>query len=200
LRYFASKQINKSNVTQLQVAWTYPNSDSGGYPIVVRGVVYGRGRNGSLVAVNAQTGKEIWIRGNMNGMATRGVMYWESGDGRNQRIIFPMNSLLQELDAKTGKSILSFGANGVVDLRVGGDSQVRAWDSETGKQLWSSRFGGSFLGSLVMYEMGGRQYLLVPAASSADGRGRGGPAPAAPDGAAAPSAPLGWVAYALPAK
>jgi quinoprotein glucose dehydrogenase len=82
---------------------------------------------------------------------------------------------------------------------AGGDSQVRAWDSETGKQLWSSRFGGSFLGSLVMYEMDGRQYLLVPAASSAGGRGRGAPA-AAPSGAGAQNAPLGWVAYALPAR
>src|SRR5450759_1675146 len=40
-RYFASKQINKSNVNQLQVAWTYPYSDAGGYPIVVRGAIYG---------------------------------------------------------------------------------------------------------------------------------------------------------------
>jgi quinoprotein glucose dehydrogenase len=78
---------------------------------------------------------------------------------------------------------------------AGGDSTVRAWDSETGKQLWSSRFGGSFLGSLVMYEMDGRQYLLVPAASSTGGRGRGGAVSAAPAGA-----PLGWVAYALPVK
>jgi hypothetical protein len=83
---------------------------------------------------------------------------------------------------------------------AGGDSQVRAWDSETGQQLWSSRFGGSFLGSLVMYEMDGRQYLLVPAAASAGGRGRGGAPAVAPAGAAAQSAPLGWVAYALPAK
>ena len=92
--YFASKQINKSNVNQLQVAWTYPYSDAGGYPLVVRGVISGRGRNGSLAAVNAKTGQEIWIRENMNGMATRGAMYWESRDGRDQRIIFPMNSLL----------------------------------------------------------------------------------------------------------
>jgi hypothetical protein len=83
---------------------------------------------------------------------------------------------------------------------AGGDSQVRAWDSETGKQLWSSRFGGSFLGSLVMYEMDGRQYLLVPAASSAGGRGRGSAPAAAPAGAAAQLAPLGWVAYVLPAR
>ena len=37
-RYFASRQINKSNVNQLQVAWTYPFGDTGSSPIVVRGV------------------------------------------------------------------------------------------------------------------------------------------------------------------
>ena len=64
-RYVASRQINRSNVQQLQVAWTYPYGDTGSVPIVVRGVVYGRGRNGSLVAVDAKTGKELWIRENM---------------------------------------------------------------------------------------------------------------------------------------
>src|SRR6476646_10848603 len=58
-RYFASRQINKSNVGRLQVAWTYPYGDTSFGPIVVHGVIYGRGRNGSLVAVDAKTGKEI---------------------------------------------------------------------------------------------------------------------------------------------
>jgi quinoprotein glucose dehydrogenase len=75
---------------------------------------------------------------------------------------------------------------------AGRDNQIRAWDSDTGKQLWSARFGGNFVGSPVMYEMDGRQYLLVPAAGTAAG-GRG----AVPTGVAAP---LGWVAYALPTK
>ena len=52
---------------------------------------------------------------------------------------------------------------------AGRDNQIRAWDSDTGRQLWSSRFGGNFVGSPVMYEMDGRQYLLVPAAGSAGG-------------------------------
>jgi quinoprotein glucose dehydrogenase len=77
---------------------------------------------------------------------------------------------------------------------AGRDNQIRAWDSDTGKQLWSSRFGGNFVGSPVMYEMDGRQYLLVPAAGTAAG-GRGA-VPATPGTAA----PLGWVAYALPAR
>ena len=38
---------------------------------------------------------------------------------------------------------------------AGRDNQIRAWDSETASQLWSSRFGGNFLGSPAMYEMDG---------------------------------------------
>src|SRR5437764_1966714 len=122
-RYFASAQINKNNVSQLKVAWNYPYGDTSFGPVVVRGVIYGRGRNGSLVAVDAKSGKELWIRENMNGMTSRGMNYWESADGRDQRLIFAVNSYLQELDAKTGKGILTFGTNGAIDLRVGIDGR-----------------------------------------------------------------------------
>ena len=84
---------------------------------------------------------------------------------------------------------------------AGKDNQIRAWDSDTGKLLWSSRFGGNFVGSPVMYQVGGRQYLLVPAASTAGLRGFGAGAAAANAAAAtAPAAPMGWVAYALPGR
>jgi len=72
---------------------------------------------------------------------------------------------------------------------AGRDNAIRGWDTDTGAQLWSSRFGGDFIGSPVMYEMAGRQYLLVPAAGTPP-RGAG----------AAPTGPLGWIAYALPLK
>ena len=86
---------------------------------------------------------------------------------------------------------------------AGRDNLIRAWDSDTGKQLWASRFGGNFTGSPAMYEMDGRQYLLVPAASTAGGgRGAGGGRATAPAAAAqgAAAAPMGWVAYTLPGK
>jgi quinoprotein glucose dehydrogenase len=76
---------------------------------------------------------------------------------------------------------------------AGLDNHLRAWDAGTGKELWSSSFGGNFTGSPVMYQMDGRQYVLVAAASSAPRRTTGPELPA-------PPGPLGWVAYALPAR
>ena len=157
-RYFASTQIGQANVNQLQVAWTYPYGETGGNPFVVRGVIYGRGRNGSIVAVDAKTGKERWVREKMNGMSSRGMMYWESRDGRNQRLIFPMNSLLQELDAKTGKSIVAFGINGAVDLRVGIDGR----DPETIGSIQSQTPGEVFENLVILGSAPGEGYMSPP--------------------------------------
>jgi quinoprotein glucose dehydrogenase len=75
-RYVPSKQITRDNVSRLQAAWTYPFGDTGSGPIVVRGVIYGRGRNGSLIALDAATGAERWVRERMIGMTSRGMNYW----------------------------------------------------------------------------------------------------------------------------
>ncbi len=156
-RYFPSRQIDKTNVTQLQVAWTYPHGDTGN-PLVVRGVIYGRGRNGSVVAVDARTGSELWVRENMNGMNSRGLMYWESADGGDRRLVFSMDSLLQQLDAKTGKSILSFGTNGVVDLRVGLDGR----DPATIGNLQSNTPGEIFENLILLGSAPGEGYMSAP--------------------------------------
>jgi quinoprotein glucose dehydrogenase len=116
------KQIDKSNVNQLEVAWSYPTGDQRSYvfnPIVVDNVMYVQARNSSLVALDAVTGKEIWIHENLPGLATRGIAFWESKDRKDRRLIFALNNYLQEIDARTGKSILTFGSNGLVDLRQG---------------------------------------------------------------------------------
>ena len=157
-RYFASRQINKSNVSQLQVAWTYPHGDTGSVPIAVHGVLYGRGRNGSLVAIDARTGAERWVRENMNGMTGRGLHYWESADGRDQRLIFSMNSLLQAVDARTGKSIMSFGINGVVDLREGIDGR----DPSTLGNIQSNTPGEIFENLIILGSATGEGYMSPP--------------------------------------
>jgi quinoprotein glucose dehydrogenase len=157
-RYFASRQIDRSRVTRLQVAWTYPFGDTGFHPIAVRGVIYGRGRNGSLVAVDARSGRELWVRENMAGMTSRGMNYWESADGRDQRLIFAMDSLLQQLDAKTGKPITSFGVDGVVDLRVGIDGR----DPATLGNIQSNTPGEVFENLIILGSATGEGYMSPP--------------------------------------
>src|SRR5262249_61691171 len=110
-RFSSSTEIDKTNVSKLLVAWHYPHGDTGFNPVVVRGVVYARGRNSSLIALDARTGEEIWIHEGLQGMTERGVNYWESADGKDRRLIFSVNDYLQEIDANTGKSIMSFGDN-----------------------------------------------------------------------------------------
>ena len=69
--FIALDQINKSNVSQLQVAWVYPTGDDNAYlfnPIVVDNVMYVLAKNSSLVALDATTGKEIWIHENLPGL------------------------------------------------------------------------------------------------------------------------------------
>ena len=114
------EQITKANVGQLQVAWHYPYGASIFSPVYARDVLYGFGRNNtSIVALDATTGKEIWIHDGLSGINGKGMNYWESEDGKDRRLIFSVNSFLQEIDAATGKTIPTFGVNGIVDLRQG---------------------------------------------------------------------------------
>ncbi len=77
-------------------------------------------KNNSIVALDAATGKEIWTHENARGrITTHGLNYWESTDRSDRRLFYSNNSLLQALDARTGKPIPTFGVNGIVDLREG---------------------------------------------------------------------------------
>ena len=106
-RFAASTEITKANVNRLHVAWSYPAGQTDFNPIVARGVVYGRGVNGSFVALDAATGKLIWTHEGVQGFTSRGVNYWEAKDGKDRRLIFSVANLLQELDAQTGEPITS---------------------------------------------------------------------------------------------
>jgi quinoprotein glucose dehydrogenase len=156
-RYFPSTQITKANVNGLQIAWSYPFGETGFNPIVVRGVVYGRGRNGAIVALDAKTGKEIWIHDNMPAMTARGMNYWESKDGKDRRLIFSMNDYLQEIDAATGTSIFSFGKDGVVDLREG-----LGRDPATVGRIQSGNPGKVFENLILLGSSTGEAYISPP--------------------------------------
>jgi quinoprotein glucose dehydrogenase len=156
-RFFPSRQINRSNIHNLQVAWTYPFGETGFNPIVARGTIYGRGRNGAIVALDAKTGKEVWIRDNMQGMTTRGMNYWESKDGKDRRLIFSMFDYLQEIDAATGQSVLAFGKDGVVDLREGLNR-----DPATVGRIQSGNPGKIFENLILLGSSTGEAYMSPP--------------------------------------
>jgi quinoprotein glucose dehydrogenase len=90
-KYMALDQINKSNVSRLQVAWFYSTGDDNKYqfnPVIVDSVMYVLAKNNSLIALNAITGEEIWIHANLRGIAGRGINYWESKDRKDRRLLF----------------------------------------------------------------------------------------------------------------
>jgi len=120
-RFVAASQITKTNVGQLRVAWTYPGSPSGFNPLVVGGVIYGRGPGNSIAAIDAATGNQIWTSASLAGATSRGLNYWESPDGKDRRLIFAAGQLLQEINAENGQPIPAFGVAGKVDLRQGLD-------------------------------------------------------------------------------
>jgi quinoprotein glucose dehydrogenase len=121
MQYSALTQINKANVSQLELAWTYPvmgRVDLDFSPLVVDNVMYVAASR-SVVALDAATGKELWTHPTEGATTSRGYTYWSSKDGSDRRIIFSANNRLQEVNARTGATITTFGKDGYVDLREG---------------------------------------------------------------------------------
>ncbi|HKR32049.1 MAG TPA: PQQ-binding-like beta-propeller repeat protein, partial [Terriglobales bacterium] len=113
-------QINRSNVSQLRVAWSYDTGEAGGLqtsPIVVHGSLYGITPRQKIFAVDAATGTLKWQfdSGVASTQPNRGLAYWERGS--DARIISAVMNFVYELNANTGQPISSFGDHGRIDLR-----------------------------------------------------------------------------------
>jgi len=136
-RYSALKQINRSNVTSLKPAWTYHTGDvSDGSdvpvksafestPLLIDGVLYVVSVFDRLIAIEPETGKELWAfdpkldktKPQML-FSSRGAAYWSSGD--DKRLFFgTLDGQLWAINAATGKPVDAFGKGGFVNLREG---------------------------------------------------------------------------------
>jgi quinoprotein glucose dehydrogenase len=158
--FVALDQITKANVDQLNPVWTYSTGDGSSYlfnPIVVDGVMYLLARNSSLVALDAATGREIWIHEDLPGLTTRGISYWESKDRKDRRLIFTINNFLEEIEARSGKSILTFGNNGLVNLREG-----LGRDPKTVVRIQPNSPGRVFEDLIMLGSATGEGYLSPP--------------------------------------
>jgi len=129
-RYSSLAQIDRGNVAQLQVAWTYHSGDIQpgvhseiqATPIVVDGVLYATTPTLSAIALRADSGTPIWKFDPFAGRTreshvNRGVAYW--ANGRERRIFFSAGRRLYALDAANGAPITTFGDSGWVDLGAG---------------------------------------------------------------------------------
>ncbi len=119
-RYSTLTQINRTNVKQLAVAWTYDTGEPGAMqtqPVVVGDVLYGYTPTHKTFALNAGTGALLWTfdSGVRGSGPNRGVMYW--ADGNERRVFAAVGNFIYALDAATGKPMETFGVSGRIDLR-----------------------------------------------------------------------------------
>jgi quinoprotein glucose dehydrogenase len=118
--YSPLSQINRANVQNLKVAWTFDTGEIGGIednPLVVGRILYAYTPSQKIVALDAATGKLLWkFDSGIDGtQPARGVAYWT--DGHDERILAGVMNFLYSLDARTGKPVPSFGEGGRIDLR-----------------------------------------------------------------------------------
>jgi quinoprotein glucose dehydrogenase len=167
--YSTLTQINRSNVTELEVAWTYQagaNNRLRFNPIVVDDVMYVLGKDRAIVALDAATGKQLWSYEHdplfQRDITDRGINYWESKDRSQRRLLFAAGAYLQAVDAKTGKLITSFGKDGKVDLREGlGRDPKSIIEFGFGSLGWSSP-GRVFENLLIVGSRTGEAYGSPP--------------------------------------
>lgn len=146
-RFAALDQINKGNIGQLQVAWTFrtgdlPESNGAGAedqntPLQIGDTVYTCTAYGKVFALDADTGAERWKfdpKGYApNWQRCRGLGYFDASAvpvsqssvpaaapaACTRRLFLPTgDARLIALDAETGKPCEDFGLQGTVDLKT----------------------------------------------------------------------------------
>ncbi len=163
-RYFPGKQIDTSNVGKLHPAWIFQTEVKESLettPIVVNGVMYVTTAFNHVYALNAKTGEQYWHYKHKMGPITtyccgpnnRGVAV--NGD---KVFMGTLDAKLLALDAKTGsliwetqiadpelgysETMAPTAVNGKILIGTNGGEYgirgfVRAYDAETGKQVWN---------------------------------------------------------------
>jgi quinoprotein glucose dehydrogenase len=137
-KYSPLTEINRDNVKNLKVAWTWDSPDlklqeqnrmlrafaHEATPLMIGSTLYVSTSLSQVAAINAATGATLWVydpksytagRPTNLGFIHRGVAYWT--DGREERLfIGTSDAYLISLDAKTGKPIETFGEAGKINL------------------------------------------------------------------------------------
>ena len=132
-RYAALDQINTSNVSKLEVAWTLRTGVDGAFkatPLQIGDMLYVCLARNMISAVDSATGEERWrfdpkLKDSKIGFTTtcRGLAYYQAPDPRpecaERLLTATTDARLIAVDLKSGQKCSSFGANGEVDLLHG---------------------------------------------------------------------------------
>src|SRR5687767_10634671 len=135
-KYSPLDQINKDNAKNLRIAWRFKTDNLGQRPdynmqvtpLMVNGVLYAQaGVRRTVVAIDPQTGEQLWMwrmdegkrgEGAPRQGSGRGVAYWTDGKGDERILTVTPGYQLVALNAKTGVPVQTFGRNGIVDLKT----------------------------------------------------------------------------------
>ena len=140
-RYSPARQINRSNVAQLKLAWTYRTGAMQqetemvhkaafeATPILVENKLFLSTPYNHVIALNPESGVKLWeydphvdLSKNYSEVSSRGVSAWhdpKAKAGHPCRLRIFMGTLdgrLIALDGETGKPCLDFGVKGEVNL------------------------------------------------------------------------------------
>ncbi len=136
-RYSPLSAINRRNVTQLHVAWTYRTGDAytpphgrpaafESTPLYIGGTLYLTTPLGRVIALDPLSGKPRWSYdakvpkdAGFGDFTNRGAAAWKPASGPMRLFLATIDARLVALDASTGKPCADFGDNGIVNLRSG---------------------------------------------------------------------------------
>ena len=132
-RYAPFAEINASNVSNLEIAWTYRTGVGGAFkatPLQIGDTLYVCLAGNIITALDADSGKRRWqfdpqLRDSKVGFTTtcRGVTYYKAPEALEEcaeRILTATtDARLIAVDAKTGARCSRFGDNGEVSLLTG---------------------------------------------------------------------------------
>jgi quinoprotein glucose dehydrogenase len=136
-RYSPLTAINRKNVAELQVAWTFRTGDAytpprarstafESTPLYIGGILYVTTPLGRVIALDPLTGKERWSYdgkvpkdAGFGDFANRGAAAWKAPSGALRLFLATIDGRLVALDAATGKPAGEFGDNGIINLREG---------------------------------------------------------------------------------
>lgn len=135
-RYSTLSQITPENISRLAKAWEFDTGAEGrkwqNTPIVINGTMYITLHTGGVVALEPETGKELWrFEAQVRGRSVRAVSYWPGDNAAPHRLLYGAGDKLWALNPETGKPIESFGAKGVADVHPGFPESLKRPTADT---------------------------------------------------------------------